>query len=166
MIAVFEQTSPSPGWYFDGHGLRWWDGSAWGPYAPPSPLPDPTSDEAGKTPALLAHLGGLLGAGFVVSLVVYLIYKDKNPFARRHAAEALNFQLTFLIVWIGGFVLFIATGLATDTSEGSGFPIGFLVMFLGMMTFMILNLVLSVVGAVRASQLREFSYKVRIPFVH
>jgi len=30
-------TTP-PGWYNDGRALRWWDGIAWGPYAPPPPV--------------------------------------------------------------------------------------------------------------------------------
>jgi len=39
---------------------------------------------------------GLLG--FVASLVLYLIYKDRGPFARENAANSLNIQITTGIV--------------------------------------------------------------------
>ena len=35
---------------------------------------------------------GLLG--FVGSLVVYLLYKERGDFVRRHAANSLNIQIT------------------------------------------------------------------------
>ena len=41
--------------------------------------------------------------GFVGSLVIYLIYKDKGPFVRAHAANSLNIQIItgiFLIISI------------------------------------------------------------------
>jgi len=36
---------------------------------------------------------------FVVALIVRIIERDGNRFARWHASEALNLQLTFLLVW-------------------------------------------------------------------
>ena len=33
-------------------------------------------------------------------LVIFLIYKDRSPFVRRHALESLNFQLTLLLEWL------------------------------------------------------------------
>jgi uncharacterized protein len=45
----------------------------------------------------VSHLGGLLfglGAiGFVGPLIVYSVYRDRDPAIRGHAAQALNFQL-------------------------------------------------------------------------
>lgn len=43
--------------------------------------------------------------GFVAALVVYLIYKDRGPFIRQHAADAMNIQLNALLWAILGFVL-------------------------------------------------------------
>lgn len=45
-------TSPPAGWYDDGSGRqRWWDGAAWGPYAPNStPAPHPAQTPVAVTP--------------------------------------------------------------------------------------------------------------------
>ena len=84
-----------PGWYATEQGWRWWDGFAWGVLAPP-PVPD---EESGKTLAILTHLGVVFG-GFIVPLVIYLTEGKKNAFVRDHSREALNFQITFAIVWV------------------------------------------------------------------
>jgi uncharacterized Tic20 family protein len=104
------------GWYPDPAGsgsLRYWDGSRWtdalsaavppaGPYA--------ARDDA-RHWALTAHLSALLslvvGLTFMGPLVVYLVKKD-DPFVRRHAAEALNFNLSFMLYGVVlGFVTLI-----------------------------------------------------------
>lgn len=49
---------PQPGWYPDpasGSGLRYWDGSAWGPVAPP-PQPPPARRGSGVLPGFLAGI--------------------------------------------------------------------------------------------------------------
>jgi uncharacterized Tic20 family protein len=49
--------------------------------------------------------------GFVAALVIYLVYKDKGPFVRQHAADAVNIQLNALlwavVLAVVGFVLLI-----------------------------------------------------------
>ncbi|WP_026120689.1 DUF1707 and DUF4870 domain-containing protein [Nocardiopsis potens] len=52
-----------------------------------------------------AHVSGylLLPLG---PLLVLLLQGDSSPFVRRHAMEALNYQLTTVIGWIVGFGLF------------------------------------------------------------
>ena len=58
-----------------------------------------------RTTGMLAH-GVALGAtvlsggflGFVAALVMYLIYRDRGPFVRRHSANALNIQIIAGIV--------------------------------------------------------------------
>lgn len=44
--------------------------------------------------ALVLSAGTL---GFVASLVIYLIYKDRGPFVRQQAANSLNIQIMTLI---------------------------------------------------------------------
>jgi uncharacterized Tic20 family protein len=77
-----------------------------------SQTPDPYAVQPGavspaeeRTMGTLAHAiplvamvvsAGLLG--FVASLVLYLIYKDRGPFARENAANSLNIQITTGIV--------------------------------------------------------------------
>ncbi|MDO7868134.1 DUF4870 domain-containing protein [Nocardioides jiangxiensis] len=47
--------------------------------------------------------------GFVAALVVYLMYKDRGPFIRHHAANAVNIQLTALLWGAAVLVLGIVT---------------------------------------------------------
>ena len=84
---------------------------------PPPPVPPPyqapaygQQAQAPVSPAdahmwsMLGHLGGIL-FGFIPSLVVYLIYKDRDPFIRRHSTQALNFQIIAAIAYVvSGFL--------------------------------------------------------------
>ena len=75
--------------------------------APPNQLSP--ADE--RTWGTIAH-GGTLAAtilsggtlGFVCALVIYLVYKDRGPFVHRHAANALNVQITAGIAFIVGII--------------------------------------------------------------
>lgn len=70
-----------------------------------------TSFESEKSTALLAHLLGLF-TGFLGPLIIYLTVKDDQPFAKHHAAEALNFQLTVLIASLVSIILvFVLIGI-------------------------------------------------------
>jgi hypothetical protein len=63
--------------------------------------------------ALLANLGGIFFS-FVAPLVVYLIYRDRDPFVRRASAQALNFQIILIIGYvISGILLIVIIGLFT-----------------------------------------------------
>jgi uncharacterized Tic20 family protein len=59
-----------------------------------------------KTMAMLAHLLGIV-TGFIASLVIWLINKDKPDmaFANDQAKEALNFQITMAIGWVAASCL-------------------------------------------------------------
>ncbi|MCW2832649.1 MAG: hypothetical protein JWN68_602 [Nocardioides sp.] len=52
--------------------------------------------------------------GFVGSLVVYLMYKDRGPFVRAHAANSLNVQMTTGIVLLVSIpLMFVLVGFLT-----------------------------------------------------
>jgi uncharacterized protein len=76
-------------------------------------MPDPQAAQPGgavspseeRTMGTLAHAIPLIAMvvsagflGFVASLVLYLVYKDRGPFARENAANSLNIQITTGIV--------------------------------------------------------------------
>lgn len=42
--------------------------------------------------------------GFVAALVVYVLYKDRGPFVRRAAANAMNIQINALL-WVVGIAI-------------------------------------------------------------
>ena len=107
------------------------------PASPPPYDPPPShgvvsgSNAEDRTLALLTHLSGIL-FGFVVPLIMWLVHKDRSDkdFLNDHAKEALNFNITLLIVYAGLFVLTIITlGLAS--------PLYFLVWVVSIVFFII-----------------------------
>jgi len=66
---------------------------------PPAGAPAaPLSEAEDRQWASFAHLGGILG--LLPSLIIYLVFKDRGPFTRTEAKEALNFQITVAIVLV------------------------------------------------------------------
>lgn len=136
-----------PGWYPDGSGvLRYWDGTQWTQHVQAgSALPVPggarsVQDEKGL--ATLSHVLGIF-TGFLGPLVIYLLVKDDQPFARHHAAESLNFQITYtvalivcvllflvligivmiFVVWVLGIVWMIMAAVAANRGEWYRYPV-------------------------------------------
>jgi uncharacterized protein len=72
------------------------------PYAAGPPTVSPSEE---RTMGMLAHAIPVVAMvvsagtlGFVASLILYLIYKDRGPFVRENAANSLNIQITTGIV--------------------------------------------------------------------
>ncbi|MEK4243008.1 DUF4870 domain-containing protein [Janibacter sp. FSL W8-0316] len=81
---------------------------------PPGYAPTPMSPTEERNLGMIAHLvpavllplsAGTLG--FVGSLIIYLIYKDRGPFVRAHAANSLNVQIMTAIALLLSSVLMI-----------------------------------------------------------
>lgn len=148
-----------PGWYRDHTGYpRWWDGAQWGPYAPPPAVPRDSSQAL----AVIAHLG-IVAGGVILPLAIYLSEGKKNSFVRHHAREALNFQLTFLILFFVGFLLYFGSFFLSFAADSS-FP-GFFFPFSLMPLIWFGAIGFSVMGAVRASQHQGWRYPVAIRFL-
>jgi uncharacterized Tic20 family protein len=154
---------PRPGWYPDPGGSaahRYWDGTRWTDAlssAIPPAGPDVARDDS-RTWALVAHLSAplsmLVAMAFMGPLIVYLAKKD-DPFVRRHAAEALNFNLSFLIY---------AVVLGFATFVGLLFVVGVLLIPV-LLGLGLLWIVLICVAAVKAGQGEEYRYPLTIRFV-
>lgn len=109
------------------------------PYAAP---PGPVSPAEERTMGTLAHAiplvamvvsAGLLG--FAASLVLYLMYKDRGPFARENLSNSLNIQITT------GIVLLVSLPL--------------MLVLVGFLTFgiaIVVAFVLHLVGALKANR--------------
>lgn len=97
--------------------------------------------------AVLAHLGGFV-LGLLAPLVVMLVQGDKSPFVRRHAVEALNFQITVLIAAVASTVLMIVL-------------IGFLLIFAVVTAWV----VLMVLAAIKANNGEDYRYPMTIRLV-
>ncbi|MBC7639938.1 MAG: DUF4870 domain-containing protein [Rhodoferax sp.] len=94
---------------------------------------------------LLAHLSWIAGSIVAIAplgpLVVFLVFKDRSPFLRRHALEALNFWITVYI------------GLAIS--------VVLMLILVGFVTFAVIGiaaLVLSIIAALAANKGEEYRY--------
>lgn len=112
--------------------------------------------------ALGAHLSAFAGAWFFLAftgpLVVYLLVKDRHPYAAQQAREALNFNLTFLIVNVVGLILGVLIAIGT-----LGF--GLLVVVPVAVLIALAWAIAIIVAALRASDGRPFRYPLTIRFV-
>jgi uncharacterized protein len=123
------------------------------PYAP---QPGTVSPSEERTMGMLAHAiplvamvvsAGLLG--FAASLVLYLIYKDRGPFARENAANSLNIQITT------GIVLLVSIPL--------------MLILIGFVTFglaLVVAFVLHLIGAIKANRGEWWRPPVTLRLVH
>ncbi len=125
-------------------------------------IPRDSLTQEDRTWALSAHIGTLLAAyialGFLAPLVVLLAKGDSSPFARRHAVESLNFQISLLIYSV---VLGILAALLVIFTVGLGLlvvlPVGLLLA--------VVVLVLIVMATFRASNGEAWEYPFTIRLV-
>ena len=88
---------------------------------------------------MLAHLLGIV-SGFVGALIIWLIKKDQSAYVDVQGKEALNFQSTMLIAFVGAWILmFILIGM-----------------------LLMANLVLCIITAVAASKGEHYKYPLAI----
>lgn len=100
----------------------------------------PVSPSDARMWSLFAHLGGVF-LSFLVPLVIYLVYKDRDPFVRRHAAQALNFQIILAIIYfVSSLLIIVLVGLVM-------LPAAF-----------IASVVFSIMAAIAANDGREYTY--------
>ena len=67
--------------------------------APAAPLTPAEDKQWGS----FAHLGGIIG--FLPSLIIWLIFKDRGTITNVEAKEALNFQITAAIAQVAVFII-------------------------------------------------------------
>jgi uncharacterized protein len=119
--------------------------------------------------AMFAHLGVLIGyfvAGilaFLPPVIIWMTYKDRSPFVVRHAKEALNHFVSFMM-WLALFVLLAGViGFAVYwgfESEAGGFLTGYAVFLL---PYGVLSII-ALVSTVRASSAASKGLDYRYPF--
>ena len=115
--------------------------------------------------AVFAHLSTfsvLVGVPFgnvLGPLVIWLIKRREDPYAERHAREALNFNLSLtlygLILLLGGLVLLVVLiGLAV-----------LLMALLYFVVFFFVWLILSIIAAIAASRGDQYTYPLSIRLI-
>ena len=109
------------------------------------PAPVATSD---KALIILCHVSALIGVGFVLPFIVWLVKKNEPDVVAEHAKETLNFHLSWLLyvilcvplTWIViGIPILFALGIAA--------------------------IVLAIIGAVKASDGVLYRYPLTIRFI-
>lgn len=120
-------------------------------YQPAAPQPAaPLTEADDRQWASFAHLGGIIG--FLPSLIIWLVFKDRGSFTNSEAKEALNFQITAAIAQVA--IQIVATILGVIT-----FGIGYLFSGLAWVVI-ILSIVFSIIAFLKAKD--GFPY--RYPF--
>jgi uncharacterized Tic20 family protein len=112
---------------------------------PRTPTPSdyvPTADE--RTWAILVHVLSIF-FWIIPGLVVYLAKRDVSPYLAEHAREALNFQITIALVFVGLFLTLIG------------------ILFLWVPG--IINVIVCIVAAIRASDNRTYRYPISLRLV-
>jgi hypothetical protein len=107
-----------------------------------------------KTWAILAHLSvlaALIGLAPLGALVVWLIHKDKSPRVRFHAAQALWYQLAWVLIIIAYTILSTVLALVV---------IGFFMFFL-LPLIALVPIIHGCYAAYRVSQGEDYRY----PFI-
>ncbi|KAA1019563.1 DUF4870 domain-containing protein [Pseudonocardia sp. EV170527-09] len=114
-------------------------------------MSQPYPAESSRIAAILAHLSApiaaILSAGLlslVGPLLVWLVKKD-DPFARRAAAGAFNFNLSFWVLFIVSWILILTV-------------VGIVVAIPLMIVLFVVSAWCHIKGAVRASNNRPYDY--------
>ncbi|WP_439565699.1 DUF4870 domain-containing protein [Microcella sp.] len=125
---------------------------------PPSAAPQPAApltEAEDRQWASFAHLGGVLG--FLPSLIIWLVFKDRGSFTNTEAKEALNFQITVTIAYIALNILGVIIGAVT-------FGLGGLITFLVPLVW-IAAVIFSILGFVKAKDGINYRYPVSIRLI-
>ena len=125
---------------------------------PPSAAPQPAApltEAEDRQWASFAHLGGVLG--FLPSLIIWLVFKDRGSFTNTEAKEALNFQITVTIAYIARNVLGCILAAVT-------FGLGGLITFLVPLVW-IAAVIFSILGFVKAKDGINYRYPVSIRLI-
>jgi uncharacterized Tic20 family protein len=126
------------------------------PILEPKPGGGPDDKEA-RQMAMLAHLSGILAslvsgtfAGFVGPLIIWIVKKDDSPFVADQAKEALNFQLTLMIL------VLVCWAVAIGTCG--------ILFFLPIIPF-VLQLIFGIIAGMKANEGEYYRYPINIRFV-
>lgn len=123
-----------------------------------TPAAPATGDE--KTLAVLAHLSPIIAlvltAGWlswIGPLIVWFVFRDRGQLVRTAAATSFNFNVTIWVANVIGWICIFTIILL---------PLGLLLIFIPG----ILQLIFSILGALRASKGEPYKYPFQVPILH
>ncbi|GAA1784749.1 DUF4870 domain-containing protein [Agromyces lapidis] len=127
--------------------------------------PDPNSQPAAAGPltqeqdlqwASFAHLGGIIG--FLPSLIIWLVFKDRGQFTNTEAKEALNFQITATIAYVA---ILVVNSVLTAITFGFWALIGWILP----LALWVVVIVFSIQGFVKAKDGNHYRYPFAIRLI-
>lgn len=123
-----------------------------------TPAAPVTGDE--KTLAVLAHLSPIIAlvltAGWlswIGPLIVWFVFRERGQLVRTAAATSFNFNVTIWVANVIGWICIFTIILL---------PLGLLLIFIPG----ILQLIFSILGALRASKGEPYKYPFQVPILH
>jgi uncharacterized Tic20 family protein len=126
------------------------------PAPQPAAAAAPLTEAEDKQWASFAHLGGILG--FLPSLIIWLVFKDRGVKTNVEAKEALNFQITVAIAQVA---VFIVNAILTAVTLGFWGLISWLLP----LAVWVLSLVWSIMGFQKVNAGGSYRYPVAIRFI-
>lgn len=148
-----------PGQGYPGQPGQEYPGQAPHPGQQPGSWQQPGPDGDNRTIAILAHLSPVIAMvisvgwlSFLGPLIVWLVWRDRGPLVRNAAASAFNFNITVWIANVAGWICFFTVILI---------PLA-IVLWIGAW---VAQVVLSIIGAVRASRGEVYRYPFQVPIL-
>ncbi|MHC5795964.1 DUF4870 domain-containing protein [Lacisediminihabitans sp. FW035] len=124
---------------------------------PAAPQPAaPLTEAEDRQWASFAHLGGIIG--FLPSLIIWLVFKDRGSFTNSEAKEALNFQITAAIAQVAVFIL---NSILTVVTLGFWGLIGWIFP----LAIWVISLIWSIQGFVKAKDGVGYRYPASVRFI-
>jgi uncharacterized Tic20 family protein len=124
--------------------------------APVSTTAPPLSERDAEQWAAFAHLGGVVG--FLPSLFIYLVLRQRSAKVASEAVEALGWQLTWLPIYLGVAVIGIFASLTFNV-------VGSFVFSSLLWLIYLFNVVLSIVAFVKTKDGGSYRYPVNFRWV-
>jgi uncharacterized Tic20 family protein len=136
-----------------------------GAYQQPAPAA-PLTPAEDKQWASFAHFGGVLG--FLPSLIIFLVFKDRGALTRQESKEALNWQITWIAASI---ILSILSTIVSVASAGLIFSnYGMYLLLTGIFAFIawlpyLINVIFSIIGGIKVNGGAAYRYPFAIRLI-
>lgn len=130
---------------------------------PPAAAPQPAAPltpAEDKQWAMWAHFGGILW--LLPSLIIFLVFKDRGTLTKQESKEALNWQITFLIFYIGWTII---GAILTAVFLFSGlWGLSWIFTLIGWLIYLA-NVLFSILGGVKVNGGGSYRYPVNFRFI-
>ena len=130
---------------------------------PPAAAPQPAApltEAEDKQWASFAHFGGILW--LLPSLIIFLVFKDRGARTNVESKEALNWQITFLIFYIGWTI--VGAILTAVLIVSGAWGITWIFSLIGWLIYLA-NVLFSILGGVKVNGGGSYRYPVNFRFI-